>query len=413
MIRNKISIIIVILVLIILFSILLSCVPGSSKYEIEVIELSDRWETGISPQDQEMVYDIVFDGDDIWCGGYVYDENDINRIPTVWKNLPANEITLPMVNAPFEGASIKHLAVFDGDIHAVLVDQSYDENNKAIFYYFDGTDYTTTISDGTIIYNAIDIIKKIGDDLYLIARHIDKPDPNDPDTWSDTAIAVFKNGVKEGNIVLDDTDIVRRRIYLVEDIYVDDTGLVYIPAGWGAEFSDTSISYYAGYWTNDGSAFEKAGIVEGHNDIQKIESMAGPDSYVVYAYGEDGYIEAIVNGESVTFDLPTSSFENEYRLVNIGEMASVDGNIYITGLIGYQPDPEILSWDWHPVVWNGDGSYNYYMDLNTMEWSEYDYEKDTNNIIAVKSKDNYAINLNSMTRLDKYRVTGYLTKSPK
>jgi hypothetical protein len=125
-----------ILLLLTLFPILLifSCIPSGSgsNYTINVVELSERWGTNISPQDQEMVYDIVYDGDDIWCGGFVYETMTQNHIPTVWKNNADNEITLPMSGAPFDGAKIKHLAVFDGDLHAVLVDQSYDENNKAI-----------------------------------------------------------------------------------------------------------------------------------------------------------------------------------------------------------------------------------------------------------------------------------------
>ncbi len=381
---------IIIITAIILVSIisLVSCNPTGKKSR-EIIELSDRDSDDLLAQ----IEDVEYHNGDIYLAGYHLDESG-NRKPTFWINSKDRKIELPMPPDAVQSVIINIGIQDDGTVHALVTSGPFYGKP---YHYYNGTTstYTTSMSDGTTDYNAVNCVEVIDNDVYVVAKYVN------PTTLINEAMGVFKNGTKSGNIVLDPntTEVWRPR-----DIYVDELGKVYIASAYHTG-SWENRTVYAGWWINDGSDFVNKGDPNGLT-WQNVRGMVSPDDYVIEMNTGSGYLyKAFVNGEEVELEMP----DDIYELFTITPIVKTDGETYIGGDIRYDEDGD-GAYVYYPVVWTGDGSIDTFVDFATIG-TDYDTLIQDPSSLAVESKDNYVFPLSELRKTDKYKVTGYLRKT--
>lgn len=368
----------------------LACKPVSGD-NYEFIELTERWTNGNPAGGVEC---LTYDGDDIYLGGFELNE-DYKNVPTFWRNIKDNKITLPLPTG-VDGAKIRNIKVVEGTVYAMI-------SSTEGWYYFDGTDYYDSFTDGSDVYNELHNMEVINGDIYVAAT-IEDIDNND------LKLAVFKNGTKDGDITLD-PDLVS--VYRVRSIF-EQNGNICLASGYKSD-DGTDVLTYAGYWVNDGSGFVAKGDVDGAvytDKIQVIESMINDNTYMLN--GIEGFT-MFVDGEELTLEFPPDPGVPGEDAIPVGfsnMIATPDGaEVYTFGTVGTLI--EVGSYRWHAVVWDKNGNLETYVDYQNLV-SEYDdmYEDSYDDIQAVAGVEDYAFPLNDLEKTDKYSVCGYLRRLP-
>ncbi len=382
----------------------LSCNPSAVGYEF--IELTERWTEGAALGEIEC---ITYDGDDVYLGGYERNEAGLN-VPTFWRNVKENKITLSLPQG-VSGAKIRGIEVKDGEVYALI-------SSTDGWYYYDGQDYSNSLTDGSDVYNKIHFIDMIDGDIYIAAT-LEDIDGNDQ------KLAVFKNGVKDGDIALDPD---AHSVYRIRTIFELD-GNICIASGYESNDGTNDITF-AGYWKNDGSAFVAKGIESGSimdpvdQKIQVIETIVNDNTYMLN--GIEGFT-MYVDGEELTLEFPPDPGTGGDAIpVGFSNMlATPDGNdVYIFGAVGTLIQEG--SYRYHAVVWNKEGNLETFVDYtdelpddtgysyDVVLISEFDDMVDTtyDNLQAVAGTNDYAFPMNKIKKTDKFSVSGYLRRLP-